>query len=153
MQIRNFIIIIIIAILIFLWLLADPCRRIVNGIIAISQIQSHILLLLPEIDANRATYIDRGCQIQIDAAETAGSLAKALGLGRGRSRLDLWKVPREQGLCGQKTRGDTRAVDARDKKRGVRAEKLGAEKSERNESRRRSKVKWKPNFYARFTAS
>jgi len=77
------------------------------------------VFLLLDVDACRAAQIDRGCQIQVDAAQATGSLAQAFGLRlRARSRLDLWQVPGEQGLYRSRKQKRTRVlVLVRDKGR------------------------------------
>lgn len=100
-----------------------------HGIVAVAQVQRHVLLGLLDVDARWTTQVDRRRQIQVDAAQTIGSLAEALRLGRRRrSPHGIRQIPREQGLCRGKIKGAMRET---------REEKL-----ERNESRR-SKVNGK----------
>lgn len=128
-----------------------------HRIIAVAQIQRDILLLLLDVEASRTAQVDGGRQVQIDAAQATGSLAEALGLRRGRSRLDLRQIPREQGLCGARAWGAyvrvyVRAMYARAREiRDATREKLGTEKSERNESRADRKLNGS-RISTRFTA-
>jgi len=92
-------------------LLTDLYRGVVNGIVAVAEVQGHVVFLLLDVDACRAAQIDRGCQIQVDAAQATGSLAQAFGLRlRARSRLDLWQVPGEQGLYRSRKQKRTRVL-------------------------------------------
>lgn len=91
-----------------------------HGVIAVAQVQRDVLLLLLDVDAGGPAEVDRGRQVQVDAAQAIRGLAEALGLGSGRPSHGVGQVPREQRLWRNKRRI-----------RETREEKL-----ERNESRR-----------------